>query len=181
MKYWTFFLFIFLASSCSQEAEEFKYVMNYQEGLRLAKEQNKPIFLYFTWFGNSSTEFTEEFIVYPPFVKKLNDDFINIVLYTDDRTKITESDTLGFNKMNFPTAFWDLLEEKTLRTIGNINAAIEIGLYNRNSQPLYVFRDYQGENLIEPFGYMNKGQKIEFLNKIKAASRAFQKRNSNDR
>lgn len=181
MKFLNYIFLILLLASCTEELEKVNYVTNYKEGIELSKAQNKPVFLFFTGYGATNVrEFDDFFASYPPIAQKLNKDFISIVLYVDDRKQIVQSDTLGFSTMNLPSNFWKSIDKYQLKTIGNLNSILQTSLYasKGNHQPLYTFRDLQGNDLIEPFGYLQRNKQA-FLDKVKEASKAFQKNNTN--
>ncbi len=69
-------------------------------------------------------------------------DYIIIALYTDDRTKLPESEWI--------TSSFD---GKVKKTLGKKNLDLQISRYSTNTQPFYVLIDTDGNPLAEPRGH----------------------------
>jgi thiol:disulfide interchange protein DsbD len=78
----------------------------------------------------------------PAVLKRLNNDFIMLALYVDDKTELPESE--------WYTSDYD---SKVKRTIGKQNADLQIRQYNNNAQPFYLIVNPEGELLVEPKSY----------------------------
>jgi len=127
-------------TKCANNINCFK---DYYDGLAYAKEVKKPVFLDFTGYGCVNCRKTEEHIWVDPAVRsKLNDDYVLVSLYVDDRKKIKETlyagELSGYNK---------------LRNIGNKWADFQITNFEQNSQPLYVIMNTNQEVVAHPRGY----------------------------
>ncbi len=127
-------------TKCANNINCFK---DYYEGLEYAQKVNKPVFLDFTGYGCVNCRKTEEHIWVDPDVRrKLNDEYVLVSLYVDDRKKIEETlyagELSGFNK---------------LRNIGNKWADFQITNFEQNSQPLYVIMDTKQQVVAHPRGY----------------------------
>ncbi len=116
---------------------------DYKQALACAKEQNKPLLIDFTGHGCVNCREMEA-RVWSDFnvLKRLNEDFVLVALYVDDRTKLPESD--------WYTSAYD---NKVKKTLGKQNADFQISRYNNNAQPFYVILNQQEELLIQPRGY----------------------------
>lgn len=116
---------------------------DYEQALACAKEQNKPIFVDFTGHGCVNCREMEARVWSDPQVlKRLNEDFIMLALYVDDKTELQESDWYVSDYDN-----------KTKKTIGKQNADLQIRKFNNNAQPFYLILNQDEELLSEPKSY----------------------------
>jgi len=123
---------------CANNINCFK---DYSEGLAYAREMNKPLFIDFTGHGCVNCRKVEDKIwVEGPVWQKLNQDFVLVSLYTDDREKLKEN----------------LVSKNTgtkIRNIGRIWSEFQIENFEQNSQPLYVILNTDEEVIATPKGY----------------------------
>jgi thiol:disulfide interchange protein DsbD len=125
-------------TKCANNLDCFK---DYHEGLAYAKEVGKPVFLDFTGYGCVNCRKTEEHIWIDEEVsERLQDDFVLVSLYVDDR-KTLEEILVSINT------------GKKLRNVGNKWADFQIVNFEQNSQPLYVMMTTDEEVLAAPRGY----------------------------
>ncbi len=125
-------------TKCANNLDCFK---DYYEGMAYAKEMNQPVLLDFTGYGCVNCRKTEEHIwVKDKVWKKIDQDFVLISLYVDDRKKLTE--TLVSKNTN-----------EKLRFIGNKWSDFQIVNFKQNSQPLYVMVSPDEKVLAKPRGY----------------------------
>lgn len=149
---------------CQTNSKNFNYEKNFLKGFQLSTKMDKPILIYFTCYGCIGyNEFENDLIASKEIKNKLNEEFITIQLYIDDNSAIQVSDTLNFHKMDFSKD--GKFKIKKSRTIGNINAIIEMDLFKNNSQPLYVITDSKRNILVESFGYTKSDKKF-FIKKL---------------
>lgn len=137
-------------TKCANNINCFK---DYFEGLAYARETGKPLFIDFTGYGCVNCRKTEEHIwVYDNIRKKLNEDFVLVSLYVDDRAPL---DTILVSaKTNNP-----------IRNIGNKWADFQIVNFNQNSQPLYIMMTPDEKVLAKPRGFKEGVEDYEdFLN-----------------
>jgi len=129
---------------------------DYEQGLACSKKLNKPIFIDFTGHGCVNCRQMEANVWSDPRVlKKLNDDFIIIALYVDDKTELPQNEWI--------TSKYD---GNVKSSLGKKNADLQISRYNINAQPYYVLLDTNGELLVSPRAYdLNVDAFIEFLDK----------------
>lgn len=130
-----------------------------EQGLKCAKEQNKPIFIDFTGHGCVNCRDMEASVwVDPQVLKRLREDYIIVAMYCDDKTELPES--------SWYTSEYD---QKVKKSIGKQNADYQINKFQSNSQPLYVLMGLEEESLNSPRSY-NKDIKafVDFLDKGKA-------------
>jgi hypothetical protein len=88
----------------------------------------------------------------------LNNDFIMLALYVDDKTDLPESEWYVSD-----------YDKKTKKTIGKQNADLQIRKFNNNAQPFYLILNHNEELLIEPKSYdLSISNFISFLDSGKA-------------
>lgn len=126
-------------TKCANNLDCFK---DYYEGLHYAQEMNKPLLLDFTGYGCVNCRKTEEHIwIEEPVWNMLDQDFVMVALYVDDR-KALEEPLISKNQ-----------EGKKLRTVGNKWADFQIINFGSNSQPLYVLMTPDETILSKPRAY----------------------------
>jgi len=165
-------LLIFLFG-CDANPKNFKFEAGLLKGIEKGRELNKPIFICFTGYACIGyDEFKYDFITSKQIQKKLNEDFVSVLLHVDDKKLIDKKDTINLEKELFRNHSAERIRKS--KNIGNINAAIEIELFHQNSQPLYVILNPEKEVLIEPFGYSRRDRKL-FLTKLEEGLDKFKK------
>ena len=129
---------------------------DYEQGIKCARELNKPVFLDFKGHACSNCKEMESKVWSDPEVlKRLRENFVIIALYVDDRTKLPEEEWVQSK-----------VDGKMKKTIGKVNADLQISMFEMNSQPYYVIVDHNGEALVEPMSYnLNVKEYIDFLDK----------------
>ncbi|QIP11989.1 DUF255 domain-containing protein [Spirosoma aureum] len=116
---------------------------DYKQGLAYAKKVNKPVFIDFTGHGCVNCREMEARVWSDPAVmSRLQNDFVLIALYVDDKTELPESD--------WYTSTYD---QKVKKTIGGQNADLQITKYNNNAQPHYCLVNSDGKLLVAPKNY----------------------------
>ena len=127
---------------------------DYEQALACAKELNKPLFIDFTGHGCVNCREMEANVWSDPQVlSRLQNNYIIVALYVDDKTKLPESD-------------WVVSEYdgKIKKTVGKKFADFQISKFNTNAQPFYVLLNPNGELLIQPKAYdLNVDHFVEFL------------------
>ncbi len=114
---------------------------DFEEGLAYAKEQNKPILLDFTGFGCVNCRRMEDNVWSQDEIFKLiNEDYVLISLYVDDRKKLDKP-------------YYSDFMEKKLRTVGNKWAEFQGMHFNKISQPYYVLLSPDQKVLNKPHPY----------------------------
>ena len=115
----------------------------FEEGMACARQHNKPVLLDFKGHACSNCKEMEARVwSQPEVLKKLREDFIIIALYTDDKSKLPES--------QWVTSSFD---GKIKKTMGKKNMDLEITMFNTNTQPYYVLLDLEGKPLAAPRGH----------------------------
>lgn len=133
---------------------------DYEQALACAKATNKPIFVDFTGHGCVNCREMEARVwAEEEVLNRLNNDFVLLALYVDDKTELAEN--------KWYTSSYD---DRMKKTIGKQNADFQITNFNNNAQPFYVILSPDGELLIEPTAYdLNVDNFVQFLEKGKAA------------
>lgn len=123
-----------------------KAYKDWDEGLEAAKEQNKPIILDFTgWACVNCRKMEEQVWSEPEIYETLNNDYILISLYVDDKLKLPENEQFNYVHPNGKI--------KKIKTIGDKWATFQTINFRNNSQPFYVLLDPNINLLNEPVGY----------------------------
>ena len=78
----------------------------------------------------------------PEVLHRLQNDFVVVALYVDDKTELPESE--------WYTSKYD---SKVKKTIGKQNADLQINNLNNNAQPFYVLVGKDERVLVSPYGY----------------------------
>lgn len=140
----------------NQKVVEAEY-LDYESGIAAARAQNKPIFIDFTGFGCVNCRKMEASVWADARVAdKLNNDYVLISLYVDDKTPLKEpmvvTDAQGY--------------QKTLRTVGAKWSYLQSHKFGANAQPFYVALDpTTGKPLTGSRGFNEDVQAyMDFLN-----------------
>jgi len=113
---------------------------DYEQGLKCAKEQGKPVLLDFKGHACANCKLMEAKVWSDPEVlRRLRDNFVIIGLYVDDRTLLPENEWIT-----------SVIDGKIKKTIGKINEDLEISKFKTNALPLYVITDHEGNPLNKP-------------------------------
>lgn len=114
-----------------------------KEALAHAKKVNKPVFIDFTGHGCVNCREMEARVwPEPEVLKRLQNDYVIVALYVDDKTELPEAE--------WYTSSYD---NKVKKTIGAQNADLQIVKYNNNAQPHYCLVDHEGNLLVAPKNY----------------------------
>lgn len=127
---------------------------DYEQGMKCAQKLNKPVFIDFTGHGCVNCREMEANVWSDPKVlKRLNEDYVIIALYVDDKSDLPENEWI--------TSEYD---GKVKKTIGKKYADFQISKFKVNAQPYYVLLDNKGELLTQPRAYnLNIDEFVEFL------------------
>lgn len=130
---------------------------NFEDAIQLAKQQNKPVLIDFTgWACVNCRKMEEQVWTRPEISSLLNDNFVLVSLYVDDRKKLTPSDRFTYI---FPDG-----KQKDIETIGDKWATFQTENFGRSTQPLYVILDPSGRLMTHPIGYTpDAGEYEEWL------------------
>lgn len=119
-----------------------KGYFEYKQAIRCAKEQKKPLFIDFTGHGCVNCRKMEDKVwADPQVLNRLKKDFVVVALYVDDKDVLPESEWVKSK-----------VDGKMKKTIGSVNADIQICYFGNNAQPNYCILDTNEELLAEPRG-----------------------------
>ncbi len=124
-----------------------------EQGLAAARAAGKPVFLDFTGHGCVNCREMEARVWVDGEVQRiLREEYIVIALYSDDRTRLPESEWLVTDT------------GRELRTIGRKNSWIVNTRYGVSAQPAYMLLDGEGELLAPVYGYsLDVAKYVDFL------------------
>lgn len=127
---------------------------DFEEGMRYAEKQNKPVLIDFSGFGCVNCREMENNVWIDPRVKKiLEQDYVLITLIVDDKTALPESIVVD-----------DAGKKRTLRTIGNKWSYLQRTKFGASSQPFYIPVDHNGIPLSASYKRdLNVQRYIDFL------------------
>ena len=116
---------------------------DYCEALEAAKKANKPIMIDFTGWACVNCRRMEERVWKQPEVYKIiNEDYILLSLYVDDKQALPEKEQYFSKNLG-----------KQVKTVGNKWFDFEVTCFNNASQPYYVLISPDEKLLNEPRGY----------------------------
>ena len=127
---------------------------DYDAGMEYARQQGKPVIIDFTGYGCVNCRKMELAVWTDSKVSTLlNDDYVLITLYVDEKTKLPE-----------PIKITENGQERTLRTIGDKWSYLQRSKFGANAQPFYVLLDNEGMPLNKSYSYDEDIPKyVEFL------------------
>ena len=140
---------------------------DYEEGLKRARAEHKPILLDFTGYACVNCRRMEEKVWSKPEVYKLmKEKFIVVSLYVDDKKKLPAEARFVYKTKEGV--------EKEINTIGDKWATFETENFSNNAQPLYAILNNNEELLTYPVGYTPAA--IEYLQWLQCGVDAFEKK-----
>jgi len=127
---------------------------DYDLGMEYAQRVGKPVMLDFTGYGCVNCRKMELAVWTDPTVGSLmNDDYVLITLYVDNKTKLPE-----------PIKVMENGKERTLRTLGDKWSYLQRVKFGANAQPFYILIDNEGKPLNKSYAYNEDVEKyVEFL------------------
>ncbi len=133
---------------------------DYKEALAASKATGKPIFVDFTGHACVNCRKMEEYVwAKPEVLKRLQNDFIIVSLYADERKELPENEW-----------YTSARDNKVKKTIGEQNQDLQISKYNFSAQPQYVVIDGNEKQLSGPRFYdTDEAAFVKFLDDGKAA------------
>jgi len=136
------------------EGEVHAQTMDYEAGIALAKQQNKPVLIDFSGYGCVNCRKMEASVWTDPRVKDLlENEYILITLMVDDKTKLPEIIEVDENGRT-----------TRLKTIGDKWSYLQRHKFGANAQPYYIALDHNGKPLSPSYAYdQNVERYIEFL------------------
>lgn len=119
---------------------------DYEQGLKMAKEENKPMLLDFTGYACVNCRRMEENVWSNPEVYRLmSEKFIIVSLYVDDKKLLPPENRFTYTSLDGV--------KKEIRTVGDKWSTFETENFKQNSQPWYAILNTNEELIAEPVGY----------------------------
>ena len=127
---------------------------DYDAGMAYAKQHGKPVMVDFTGYGCVNCRKMELSVWVDEKVSSLiNDDYVLITLYVDDKTPLPEKVTVQENG-----------SERILRTVGDKWSYLQRVKFGANAQPFYVLIDNEGMPSNKSYSYDEDVDKyVDFL------------------
>ncbi|MCD8386515.1 MAG: thioredoxin family protein [Bacteroidales bacterium] len=124
---------------------------DFEEGMRVAREQGKPVFVDFTGYGCVNCRKMEMAVFDTPDVKQIIDeDYVLIRLFVDEKAPLPQ-----------PYTVEEYGKTTKIKTVGDKWSYLQRYKFGINSQPYYVLLDNDGKPLAAPRDYNENVQ--EFL------------------
>jgi len=138
-----------------------KGYFDYEQALACAKELNKPLFVDIKGHACTNCKVMEKNVWSDPEVlKRLEQDFVIVALYVDDKTDLPENEWI--------TSTFD---GKVKKTIGRKNTDFQITRFGVNAQPYYVIMGHNDDILTDPVAFEPDVE--EYVNFLEKGSKAF--------
>lgn len=128
--------------------------LDYETGIAMAKEQDKPVLIDFSGYGCVNCRKMEASVWTDPRVKNILDNkYILITLMVDDKTRLPEIIEVNENERT-----------TRLKTIGDKWSYLQRHKFGANAQPYYIALDHEGKPLSPSYAYDENVEKyLEFL------------------
>lgn len=125
---------------------EANVINDYEEALKKAKQQNKPLLIDFTGWACVNCRKMEENVWTIPEIKELIEkNFILVSLYVDDRKILQEQEQFVFTGSDN--------KKKSIKTVGDKFVTFQSENFNNVSQPLYAIISPDEKLMNLPVGY----------------------------
>lgn len=116
---------------------------DFDAGMEYARQNHKPVMIDFTGYGCVNCRKMELAVWTDPQISQImNDDYVLITLYVDEKTSLPE-----------PVKITENGKERTLRTIGDRWSYLQRSKFGANAQPFYVLLDNEGKPLNSSYSY----------------------------
>lgn len=129
---------------------------DYKQAFDCAKSQDKPIILYFTGHSCANCKKMQaEIWANKSIAEKFNNEFVMTALYVDEKSV----------EVPVEEQFTSSNDGKLKKTLGEVNADIQIVNFQCNTQPYYVVVSPEGQVLTKPMSYNTNAEEfMAFLN-----------------
>ena len=138
---------------------------DYEEGLKMAKAQNKPMLIDFTGYACVNCRRMEENVWTQPAVYNLlKEKFIIVSLYVDDKKELPIEQQFTYTNKDGGT--------KKIVTVGDKWATFETENFRNNAQPWYAVVDAKERLMHHPVGYVKDD--VKYLMWLQAGLKAIE-------
>ena len=140
--------------SLFDQETKFHPTSDYNEALKQAKAEGKPLMVDFTgWACVNCRKMEENVWTDPEVYMRLKEKYVLVSLYVDDRKPLPDSE-------QYVSSF----SGKKIKTVGNKWSDMQATYFNSNTQPYYVLISPDEKLLTPPLGYTpEKNDYIKFL------------------
>jgi thiol:disulfide interchange protein DsbD len=138
---------------------------DYEEALKMAREQNKPILIDFTGWACVNCRKMEENVWTKQEVQELMNDYILVSLYVDDKALLPATAQQVYTTKAGSTV--------TIKTVGTKWSLFQTENFNATSQPWYVAISPDEQVLSRPVGYTPDAR--QYADWLKCGLDAFEK------
>jgi thiol:disulfide interchange protein DsbD len=138
---------------------------DYEEALKMAREQNKPILIDFTGWACVNCRKMEENVWTKQEVQDLMKDYILVSLYVDDKALLPATAQQVYTTKGGATV--------TIKTVGTKWSLFQTENFNASSQPWYVAISPDEQVLSRPVGYTPDAK--QYANWLKCGLDAYNK------
>ena len=116
---------------------------DYEEGMKAAEAAGKPVLLDFTGYGCVNCRKIEAEVWTDPGIgKRLNQDYVLVTLFVDDKTPLPEAIKIEENG-----------QQRVLRTVGDKWSYLQRHKFGSNAQPFYIAMMPDGQPLTGSYGF----------------------------
>jgi thiol:disulfide interchange protein len=116
---------------------------DYEEGMKVARNREKPVLLDFTGYACVNCRKMEDNVwIKPQIFKLLTEEYVVVSLYVDDKRSLPKDQV-----------YKSLDGKRTLKTYGDKWKDLQTYFFNANAQPYYVLVDNKGKLLARPKAY----------------------------
>lgn len=130
---------------------EFTMYKSLEEGMAIAKETGKPVFMDFTGWACVNCRSMEDNVWPDETVRTLlENEFVMVSLYVDEDIELPEDEQFVYTTRDG--------RKKRIKTVGNKWATLQTETFNNNSQPMYAIISPNGD-LLAPVEKYNKDAK----------------------
>ena len=117
--------------------------MDYDQGMAIARQEGKPVMLDFSGYGCvNCREMEQSVLADEKVINLIENDYVLISLYVDDKTPLAEPIRLTENG-----------KDVVLRTVGDKWSYLQRSKFGANAQPFYVLLDNEGHPLTTSRSY----------------------------
>lgn len=117
--------------------------MDYDQGMTIARQEGKPVMLDFSGYGCvNCREMEQSVLADEKVINLIENDYVLISLYVDDKTPLAEPIRLTENG-----------KDVVLRTVGDKWSYLQRTKFGANAQPFYVLLDNEGHPLTTARSY----------------------------
>ncbi len=121
-------------------------INDFDKAMEMASAQNKPLLIDFTGWACTNCRRMEENVWSVPEVSKyMQENFILVSLYVDDREKLPVLERTTYKKANG--------SKTDITTTGDKWSMFEVENFAQTSQPLYAILNSDGKLVNHPVGY----------------------------